>query len=101
MKRNYNKARNLVHEPLDAQAVTRIIHCAGAGCTRTIVEYGLHVAETRHADGVPEDLLKIAVEEAGAVVVRALCDHHGGEPYHRYGPVEKVASIIGYNSRNE
>jgi hypothetical protein len=97
----YSKGRNLVHNPMDnAPHTTRIIRCIGnfaantqpddrvgkGSCNRVIVEYGPHIAETYHRQGIPEEAMKLALE-SGAVVVDALCDHHGGGPYNRYAPL--------------
>ena len=87
MRLDYDKALNLALHPEHAEQASRIIRCVGtAGCDRTVVEYGPHVSETRHANGISELALKTA-QAAGAVVVDGLCDHHGGVPYSRYAPV--------------
>jgi len=51
-----------------------------------VVEYGPYADATFHRNGIPEDAMKTAIE-TGAVVVDALCDHHGGNPYERYAPL--------------
>ena len=97
----YSKGRNLVHNPTDnAPHTTRIIRCLGnfaastqpedragkGSCNRVVVEYGPHIAETHHRQGIPEEALKLALE-SGAVLVDALCDHHGGSTYNRHAPL--------------
>lgn len=97
----YSKGRNLVYNPdTDAPAATRIIRCLGnlaadtppaertgrGSCSRVVVEYGQYVAETRHRNGISEEAMKLALD-AGAAVVDAVCDHHGGHDYERYAPL--------------
>lgn len=87
MRLDYNKPLNLALESEHAVHASRVIRCAGTeSCKRTIVEYGQHLPETRHAGGIPESTMKLAAD-AGAVIVDALCDRHGGQEYRPHALV--------------
>lgn len=75
----FNVARNAEH----VSEIERVYECMGKNCTRTMVMYRpphQGVAESRHAGGLPVEIME-QIRELGKPVIQVMCDHHGGFEY--------------------
>jgi hypothetical protein len=74
---------NVIRNPADVSEIERVYECAGKNCTRTMVMYRpayQGVAESRHARGLPVEMME-QIRELGKPIIEVLCDHHGGFEY--------------------
>jgi|GEM_PF-5662237 len=79
-KKPTNKPYNVECDPADVDKVTRIVMCPEETCHRALVNYGLHVRESRHNRGLAPEIIEL-VRATGRPVVEMACNHHGSEDY--------------------